>query len=113
MKHLENNYFRVIFITCPNIQDAENIGRVLVNNKIAACVNIIPNIKSIYTWQDRVEESSEVLLIIKTVEENLEKLEEVVKNYHSYTVPEIISWSIKSGNIEYLKWMTEVTNISV
>jgi len=113
MKNLDNTYFRVLYITCPNMNDAENIARILVDNRIAACINIVPNIKSIYTWQDKVEESNEVLLIIKTVEDNLEKLEEVVKKYHPYTVPEIISWNIKSGNVEYLKWMTEVTNVSV
>jgi len=109
MKNLDNTNFRVIYITCPNMVEAENLARILVNNKVAACINIIPNIKSIYTWQDKVEEAQEVLLIIKTVEENLEKLEEVVKKYHPYTVPEIISWPIKTGNIEYLKWMSEVT----
>lgn len=110
MKSLEKEYFRILYITCPNMSDAENIARILVDNKIAACVNIIPNIKSIYTWQDKVEESNEVLLIIKTIENNLDKLEEIVKKYHPYTVPEIISWPIKSGNMEYLQWMLEVTN---
>jgi len=109
MKNLDNTAFRVIYITCPNMFDAENLARVLVNNRVAACVNIVPSIKSIYTWEDKVEESEEVLLIIKAMEENLEKLEELVKKYHPYTVPEIISWPIKSGNIEYLKWMTEVS----
>lgn len=111
MRNIENNYFRVLYITCPNIQEAEKIARILVNNKVAACVNIVPNIKSIYYWQEKVEESNEVLLIIKTIEENLEKLEEIVKNYHSYTVPEIISWSIKSGNVEYLQWMIDTTSV--
>ncbi|MFN4220066.1 MAG: divalent-cation tolerance protein CutA [bacterium] len=113
MKNIDNSYFRVVLVTCPNIQEAENISRILVNNRIAACINIIPHVRSVYTWQDKVEESEEVMLIIKTIEENLPQLEEFIKNYHSYTVPEIISWPIKSGNLEYLKWMTEVTNVSV
>lgn len=112
MKNIESSYFRVVLVTCPTVQEAENISRILVNGKLAACVNIIPNIRSVYFWQEKVEESEEVMLIIKTVEDNLPKLEEVIKNYHSYTVPEIISWPIKSGNIEYLKWMTEVINVS-
>ncbi|MCS7244202.1 MAG: divalent-cation tolerance protein CutA [Candidatus Calescibacterium sp.] len=113
MEKLNNNHYRVLYITCPNMNDAENIARVLVNNRVAACINIIPNVKSIYTWQDKVEESEEVLLIVKTVEDNLEMLEEIVKKYHPYTVPEIISWGINSGNTEYLKWMNDVTNVSV
>lgn len=113
MKNVDNSYFRVVLVNCPNIQEAENISRILVSNKIAACINIIPNVRSVYTWQEKVEEAQEVMLIIKTIEDNLPKLEEVIKNYHSYTVPEIISWPIKSGNVEYLKWMTEVTDVSV
>ncbi|MCS7165889.1 MAG: divalent-cation tolerance protein CutA [Candidatus Calescibacterium sp.] len=113
MQNVDKSSYRVVYITCPNINDAENIARILVNNRIAACVNILPNVRSVYTWRDKVEEAEEVILIIKTVEDNLELLEETVKKYHPYTVPEIISWPIKSGNIEYLKWMNEVTNVSV
>jgi len=94
LDNLQNSPFKVLFVTCPNITEAENIARILINNKLAACVNIINNLKS---------------LIIKTTEERLEELEETVKKYHSYTVPEIIAIDIKAGNLDYLKWMVEVT----
>jgi periplasmic divalent cation tolerance protein len=109
LDNLQNSPFKVLFVTCPNITEAENIARILVNNKLAACVNIINNLKSIFTWKGNVEIQEEVLLIIKTTEERLEELEETVKKYHSYTVPEIIAIDIKAGNLDYLKWMVEVT----
>lgn len=81
----------------------------MINNKLAACVNIINNLKSIFTWKENVEIYEESLLIIKTTEERLDQLEETIKKYHSYTVPEVIVMDIKAGNLDYLKWMVEVT----
>jgi periplasmic divalent cation tolerance protein len=109
LDNLQNSPFKVLFVTCPNIIEAENIARILINNRLAACVNIINNLKSIFTWKGNVETYEEALLIIKTTEEKLEELEETIKKYHSYTVPEIIVIDIKAGNLDYLKWMVEVT----
>jgi periplasmic divalent cation tolerance protein len=109
LDNLQNSPFKVLFVTCPNIIEAENIARILINNRLAACVNIINNLKSIFTWKGNVEIQEEALLIIKTTEEKLEELEETIKKYHSYTVPEIIVIDIKAGNLDYLKWMVEVT----
>ena len=109
LDNLQSSPFKVLFVTCPNNIEAENIARVLVNNKLAACVNIISNLKSIFTWKENVEVYEESLLIIKTTEERLEEVEETIKKYHSYTVPEIIAIDIKAGNLDYFKWMVEVT----
>ncbi len=76
LDNLQNSPFKVVFVTCPNTSEAENIARILINNKLAACVNIINNLKSIFTWKDNVEVYEESLLIIKTTDERLEELEE-------------------------------------
>lgn len=109
LDNLQNSPFKVAFVTCPNKIEAENIARILINNRLAACVNIVNNLKSIFTWKDNVEVYEESLLIIKTTEERLEQLEETIKKNHSYTVPEIIVLDIKAGNLDYFKWMVEVT----
>ncbi len=99
----------MIFITAPNEEEAVKIAKTLVEEKLAGCVNIIKNIRSIYSWQDKIEDEPEVLMIVKTRSELFEELEKRVKSLHSYTVPEIIGLKIKKGSESYLNWLSEVT----
>lgn len=102
------DYF-VVLITVPNEEEAVKISKTLVEEKLAGCINIIKNIRSIYFWQGKIEDDSEVLMIIKTRSDLFEELEKRVKSMHSYTVPEIIGIKIKKGSENYLKWLDEVT----
>ncbi len=103
----KGNYI-VVFITAPSKKEAEKIAGGLVDKKLAACVNIVPGLKSIYTWKGKKEKSSEVLLIIKTKRILFKKLTQQVKLLHSYSVAEIISLPIIDGNKDYLNWIGEV-----
>ncbi len=98
--------YRVVFITAP-VDKGEEIARYLVENKLAACVNIVQKVKSIYWWQGKIEEDAESLLIVKTSSDRLEHLISRVKEIHPYTVPEIVSLKIEEGNPDYLKWIGE------
>lgn len=99
----------VVLITAPNEDEAVKISKILVEEKLAACVNILKDIRSIYFWQGKVEDEQEVLMIVKTKSELFEELEKKVKSLHSYTVPEIIGIKIKKGSESYLNWISEVT----
>ena len=96
----------VVFITAP--QDmAEELSRKLVEEKLAACVNIVKEVDSIYWWKGEVERDSESLLILKTELGLLGKLVKRVKELHPYDVPEIIAIPIVGGNPDYLKWISD------
>jgi periplasmic divalent cation tolerance protein len=96
---------RLVLTTASSREDALKIARSLVERRLAACVNVIPGIESIYRWEGRVEEANEVLLIIKTTENACEGVFRAVKELHSYAVPECISLPVESGSLPYLKWL--------
>jgi len=98
----------VIFTTCPNKKCAEKISTILVKKKLVACVNIISNVKSIYWWEEKIEKSSEVLLIMKTKEKLFSSIKEEILKNHPYKIPEIICLKIEKGNEKYLNWIEEV-----
>ncbi len=98
------NYY-VFFITVPNLEEGKKIARYLVENKLAACVNIVPEILSIYSWKGNVEEDKEYLLVVKTDEVNAEKITSKIKELHSYEVPECIGIKIEKGSRDYLDWI--------
>ncbi|KAM0724515.1 Protein CutA-like protein [Formica fusca] len=98
----------VAYVTVPNDTVAKKIARGLVENKLAACVNIIPQLTSIYEWEGKIQEDSELLLMIKTRTEKVDALTKYVKDNHPYTVCEVISLPIQNGNGDYLKWISEV-----
>ena len=81
--------------------------KTLLNEKLAACVNIVKGVESMFWWEGKIDQASEALLIIKTKKSILRKLIKTVKSVHSYTVPEIIALSILDGNQDYLKWIDE------
>jgi len=99
----------VVFITASNEDEAAKISKALVEARLAGCVNIIKNIRSIYSWQRKIEDEKEVLMILKTQKFLLDSLMKKVEELHSYTVPEVIALPIVDGSVEYLKWLREVT----
>jgi periplasmic divalent cation tolerance protein len=99
----------VVFVTTPNEESAAAIGRTLVQERLAACANLVGPIRSIYRWQDNVEDAAEYLLIIKTRSSLCAQLEKRVKELHSYEVPEIIAVKIDRGSPPYLAWVHEST----
>lgn len=100
---------RVVFVTAPNEETAATIGRALVEERLAACANLVGPIRSIYRWKDAVEDAAEHLLIIKTQASRYAALEKRVKELHPYEVPEIIAVNIESGSPQYLAWIAEST----
>ncbi len=98
-----------VFITASGEDEAASIARALVEGRLAACVNIVRNLRSIYSWQGKVEDESEVLMIVKTQKKLFNSLAQKVRELHSNTVPEIIALPIVDGSEDYLKWLKEVT----
>jgi periplasmic divalent cation tolerance protein len=99
----------VVYITAPNEEEAAKIARALVEERLAGCVNIIKDIRSIYSWQGKIEDERELLMIVKTRSELFSSLKTRVKELHSYIVPEIIALPIVDGSEEYLAWLRETT----
>jgi periplasmic divalent cation tolerance protein len=97
----------VVFITVPNKQEAETIARGLIRNKLAACVNMVPGIGSLFRWKGKVDRAREILLLVKTGRSKFKKLAAFVKSVHSYQVPEIIALPVVAGNNDYLSWIHE------
>ncbi len=95
----------VVFVTVPNKETAEKIAKALVEARLAACVNIVDGLKSIYWWKEKIEEDNELLLIIKTRIEVFEELVLKIKELHPYTVPEIIGLPIIAGSKDYVDWL--------
>jgi len=100
-----NGGWLIVFVTSPNYKEAEKLARGIISERLAACVNIIDNITSIYWWKNNVEKDKEVLLIIKTHMRVFKKLVEYIKRNHSYEVPEIIAMPIIAGYADYLEWI--------
>jgi periplasmic divalent cation tolerance protein len=97
----------VVFSTLPDAETARKVGRSLVEEKLAACVNIIPQIESIYRWKGAIESANETLAVIKTTAEKYSLLEARIRELHSYETPEIISLQIGGGLPDYLNWIEQ------
>ena len=102
---MKNKYIS-IFITVPNIKVANKITNFLIENKLVACVNIIPKVKSIYWWENKICKSNEYLLVMKTIKNNFNEIVKEVEKIHPYNVPEIVCVDI-SANKKYLNWIKE------
>ena len=95
----------MIYITTGSKDEAKQIGKTLINAGLAACVNIIENMNSIYMWEDKLQEDKEAILIAKTTKERVPDMIEKVKSLHSYACPCIVSLPILDGNPAFLKWV--------
>lgn len=98
---------RLVLTTCGSEEEAERIAQYLVENLLAACVNVIPQIKSIYRWQDKVESAREWLLVVKTTSKNFDQVRDAIRGLHSYEVPECISLTVDDGSATYLEWIDD------
>jgi periplasmic divalent cation tolerance protein len=101
---------RIVLSTAGSVEEARKIARELVERRLAACVNIVPQVESIYRWQGRVESAREWLLLIKTTAEQFEKVRDAIRELHSYDLPECIAVAIEDGSPEYLRWLAEYVN---
>jgi periplasmic divalent cation tolerance protein len=101
--------FVAIYTTFSNLEIAKKYARILIDNRLSACVNLIPNILSIYRWDGKTEESQEYIVWIKTRESLIEKVYSKLKEIHSYDVPAFAVYRISSGSEEYLQWIKDET----
>jgi periplasmic divalent cation tolerance protein len=101
--------YHVVLITASGEEEAVGLARRLVGDALAACVNIVPRVRSIYRWQGEICDDGESLLIAKTTGERLERLIAVVQEAHSYETPEVIALPIVTGSEPYLRWLREST----
>ncbi len=95
----------VVFMTAANGEEATRLAEMLVGAHLAACVQILPEVESVYRWQRKIERQSEVLLIAKTTREKFDDLEREVRALHSYDTPEIVAVPIVAGSAPYLEWL--------
>ena len=98
----------VVLTTTSSEDEAKSIATILVNERLAACVSIIPLVRSIYWWEGEVKDDRETMLIVKTDRERFEKLSQKTLEIHSYMNPEIIAIPVEMGNEKYLEWMDSV-----
>lgn len=98
-----------VYVTCADMAQAETLGRSLVERRLCACVNLLPGMRSLYWWQGKVEEGSEVVLIAKAREALLERFTQAVKAGHSYEVPCVVALPILGGNPDFLQWIHDET----
>jgi len=101
---------RIVLTTAGSHDEARKIAQALVEQRLAACVNIVPQIESIYRWQGNVESATEWLLVIKTQAGSFERLRDAVKELHSYELPECIMLEIAEGDKAYLDWLAKNTD---
>ena len=97
----------LVLCTASTSLEANKIARFLIAHQLAACVNIIPDIKSVFLWKKKLQETRECLLIIKTEKKQLQKIKSAILKLHSYSVPEIIGWPIQWGSQTYLDWVSK------
>lgn len=98
---------RIVLTTCGSEEEGEKIARYLVENQFAACVNVMPQVRSIYRWQGEVESALEWLLIVKTTDNNFPQVRDAIRSLHSYEVPECIVIPIEDGSASYLQWIED------
>jgi periplasmic divalent cation tolerance protein len=96
---------KLVLTTAGSREEAQRIARALVERRLAACVNIVAQIESIYRWKEKIEQAEEWLLLIKTTTSAFEHVRDAIKELHSYQLPECICLDIEDGSAEYLKWL--------
>ncbi|MEJ5358103.1 MAG: divalent-cation tolerance protein CutA [Desulfobacterales bacterium] len=98
---------RWVYMTAPSLEEAQRIGRALVEEGLAACVNALPGMRSIYVWEGKVEEASEAVLVAKTTAAQVEELFAAVKRLHPYECPCMLSFKVQEGFAPFLDWIRE------
>ncbi len=98
-----------VYVTVPDEETARHIARTVVDERLAACANILPGCRSVYRWQGQVEEAGEVALILKTASARFPALERRIRELHPYEVPCIVAWEVRDGHGPYLDWVTAET----
>tara|TARA_B100000029_G_scaffold497721_1_gene565614 strand:+ start:721 stop:1050 length:330 start_codon:yes stop_codon:yes gene_type:complete len=101
----------VIFVTCSGTEEAQKIGRHLVETRVAACVNVIPQVQSIYRWEGAVQDDAESLLICKTRKDRVEAFMREVQSIHSYDVPELVCVEADAVEEQYASWLMQETRV--
>ena len=104
--------YRMIYVTAGSHDEALEIGRNVVESRLAACANILGSMTSVYWWEGKLEEDGEVAFILKTREEMVETVVEKVKERHSYDCPCVVALPIETGNADYLDWIDEQTKVA-
>ena len=99
----------VVLITASSREEADRIARRLVEDRLAACVNIMPQMRSLFVWEHKLSQEEEVLLVVKSRRARFQQLAAAVKRLHSYSVPEIIALPVVMGSADYLRWVSEST----
>jgi len=99
-----NNY-QMVFCTTPDMETAQKISEHLIEKNLAACCNILPVVESVYKWKGKIEKDQECLLLIKSTQENYQKIENAIIHDHPYEVPEVIATQIIAGSASYLDWI--------
>lgn len=98
---------RLVLTTCGSLEEARSIAHALIERRLAACVNLIPQIESVYRWKGEVETATEWLLIIKTTADAFDRVREAIRAMHSYELPECVQIAVDAGESDYLKWLGE------
>ncbi len=99
----------VVLVTAPTAERAAEIARAAVDERLAACGNVVPGVRSVYRWEGKVQEDEEVLLLLKTTRDRLEALRERILALHPYDVPEVIALPVEAGSAPYLAWIRAET----
>lgn len=98
---------QVVYVTCPDIEVARLISRDLIENKFAACTNILPGMESHYVWDGNYQQDKEVVLLIKSVENQFDNIQKRVSTLHPYKLPCVLALKVAQGSLDYLKWVTD------
>ena len=99
--------YQLVLCTCPDQDSSQAIAEHLIDQNLAACVNILPGIESVYSWQGKREKAQEHMLFIKTTQHVYEELEKTITELHPYELPEVITVTIENGSAGYLKWISD------
>jgi periplasmic divalent cation tolerance protein len=101
------NKYIMVFSSFPSSDIGKKVARVLIQEKLAACVNIIPGIQSVFLWEEQMHEAHEAILLIKTLAEKYKELEKKILELHPYACPEVIAMDVKDGNTKFLNWVQQ------
>jgi periplasmic divalent cation tolerance protein len=96
---------QLVLTTCGSREIADRLANILVERRLAACVNVLPGVSSVYRWQGKIERDQEVLLVIKSIRTNLQAIEQTIREISGYELPELVAVEIADGSADYLAWV--------